>query len=96
MAEKLDARISSLIGGVAQLGERRVRNAKVRSSILLISTNLSSQINALRLAVYRVVLHLEAGFCTRVVADLWQTATPETGASCRALQHCACTIQPMR
>src|ERR1700757_1901176 len=27
------------VGGVAQLGERRVRNAKVRSSILLISTN---------------------------------------------------------
>ena len=25
-------------GGVAQLGERRVRNAKVRSSILLVST----------------------------------------------------------
>ncbi len=25
-------------GGVAQLGERRVRNAKARSSILLIST----------------------------------------------------------
>jgi len=26
-------------GGVAQLGERRVRNAKVGSSILLLSTN---------------------------------------------------------
>jgi hypothetical protein len=28
-----------LVGGVAQLGERRVRNAKVGSSILLLSTN---------------------------------------------------------
>ena len=28
-------------GGVAQLGERRVRNAKVGSSILLLSTNIS-------------------------------------------------------
>lgn len=27
------------VGGVAQLGERRVRNAKVGSSILLLSTN---------------------------------------------------------
>ena len=27
-------------GGVAQLGERRVRNAKVRSSILLVSTKI--------------------------------------------------------
>ena len=29
-------------GAVAQLGERRVRNAKVRSSILLGSTNINS------------------------------------------------------
>jgi hypothetical protein len=29
-----------LNGGVAQLGERRVRNAKVRSSILLVSTTI--------------------------------------------------------
>jgi hypothetical protein len=29
-------------GGVAQLGERRVRNAKVGSSILLLSTKLKS------------------------------------------------------
>ncbi len=28
-----------IVGGVAQLGERRVRNAKVGSSILLLSTN---------------------------------------------------------
>ena len=34
---------SWLDGGVAQLGERRVRNAKVRSSILLISTKSSSR-----------------------------------------------------
>jgi hypothetical protein len=34
-----DARISSQCGAVAQLGERRVRNAKVGSSILLRSTN---------------------------------------------------------
>ncbi len=29
-----------MVGAVAQMGERRVRNAKVRSSILLGSTNL--------------------------------------------------------
>jgi hypothetical protein len=29
---------SFVVGGVAQLGERRVRNAKVGSSILLLST----------------------------------------------------------
>ena len=29
-----------LFGGVAQLGERRVRNAEVGSSILLLSTNI--------------------------------------------------------
>ena len=28
------------VGGVAQLGERRVRNAEVGSSILLLSTNI--------------------------------------------------------
>jgi hypothetical protein len=28
-----------LVGGVAQLGERRVRNAEVVSSILILSTN---------------------------------------------------------
>jgi hypothetical protein len=34
-----------LVGGaVAQMGERRVRNAEVRSSILLGSTNLSRKI----------------------------------------------------
>lgn len=31
-----------LVGGVAQLGERRVRNAKVGSSILLLSTKFKS------------------------------------------------------
>ena len=30
--------LHSALGGVAQLGERRVRNAKVGSSILLLST----------------------------------------------------------
>ena len=35
-----DDRIQSRNGGVAQLGERRVRNAKVRSSILLVSTTI--------------------------------------------------------
>ena len=30
----------SIVGGVAQLGERRVRNAKVGSSILLLSTTM--------------------------------------------------------
>ena len=28
------------VGGVAQLGERRVRNAEVVSSILILSTNI--------------------------------------------------------
>ena len=37
------ARISTVVWGVAQLGERRVRNAKVRSSILLISTKSMSR-----------------------------------------------------
>jgi hypothetical protein len=32
------AKLANDRGGVAQLGERRVRNAKVRSSILLVST----------------------------------------------------------
>jgi hypothetical protein len=34
------------VGGVAQLGERRVRNAKVGSSILLLSTKISFRNNA--------------------------------------------------
>ena len=37
--------IISRVGGVAQLGERRVRNAEVGSSILLLSTNrLSNEV----------------------------------------------------
>jgi hypothetical protein len=32
--------LSGNVGGVAQLGERRVRNAKVGSSILLLSTTV--------------------------------------------------------
>jgi hypothetical protein len=32
--------LSRYVGGVAQLGERRVRNAKVGSSILLLSTTV--------------------------------------------------------
>ena len=39
------------VGGVAQLGERRVRNAKVGSSILLLSTKFFFRNNALRLAM---------------------------------------------
>ena len=35
---------SFVVGGVAQLGERRVRNAKVGSSILLLSTKNMSQV----------------------------------------------------
>ena len=37
--ELMQAKMSALDGVVAQLGERRVRNAKVGSSILLGSTN---------------------------------------------------------
>ena len=37
-ARRAGDRLSDVHGGVAQLGERRVRNAKVRSSILLVST----------------------------------------------------------
>jgi hypothetical protein len=35
---------SNFVGGVAQLGERRVRNAKVGSSILLLSTTNKSKV----------------------------------------------------
>lgn len=38
------SRVSSEFGDVAQLGERRVRNAKVESSILFISTKHPSNI----------------------------------------------------
>ena len=41
----------ALRGAVAQLGERRVRNAKVGSSILLRSTIIPSQNSVLHLAV---------------------------------------------
>jgi hypothetical protein len=41
---------SKVRGRLAQLGERRVRNAEVRSSILLPSTNLRSPINTRRLS----------------------------------------------
>src|SRR5207342_990162 len=41
-------RLSTLRGAVAQLGERRVRNAKVGSSILLRSTNKSSDLRQSR------------------------------------------------
>jgi hypothetical protein len=39
---KPGARLRRACGGVAQLGERRVRNAKVGSSILLLSTTFFS------------------------------------------------------
>jgi hypothetical protein len=38
---------SFVVGGVAQLGERRVRNAKVGSSILLLSTKNAFKISRL-------------------------------------------------
>jgi hypothetical protein len=40
----------ALRGAVAQLGERRVRNAKVEGSIPFRSTNLPNKINNLRIA----------------------------------------------
>jgi hypothetical protein len=46
MRRRRCARILSGFGGVAQLGERRVRNAKVRSSILLVSTITASEARA--------------------------------------------------
>jgi hypothetical protein len=42
VASSPTARILSCCGDVAQLGERRVRNAKVGSSILLVSTITTS------------------------------------------------------
>ena len=39
---------SCRVGGVAQLGERRVRNAEVVSSILILSTNHSPSFRAAR------------------------------------------------
>jgi len=66
MAEKLDARISSLIGGVAQLGERRVRNAKVRSSILLISTNLFKGLASACDLKHWIALHAILKFISQV------------------------------
>ena len=43
--------LAAYMGAVAQLGERRVRNAEVGSSILLGSTNFSNQINNLQLEI---------------------------------------------
>src|SRR5262245_61829327 len=50
-------------GDVAQLGERRVRNAKVGSSILLVSTKIqeagcsSGLLNLIRASCYFQILH---------------------------------------
>ena len=52
------------VGGVAQLGERRVRNAKVGSSILLSSTNLIAIDNKVRQEGY---------FCTMCSDILLET-----------------------
>ena len=51
-------------GDVAQLGERRVRNAKVGSSILLVST--SSRTKAVRQRSVFQNCHRETGFFVRV------------------------------
>ena len=53
---------SFVVGGVAQLGERRVRNAKVGSSILLLSTTKPFRNTALRLRMSCGVLHLGGRF----------------------------------
>lgn len=64
-----------LVGGVAQLGERYVRNVEVVSSILILSTNLSKLL--IRLSLVRILR--SAASPSAAVSHI---AIPQCGASC--------------
>ena len=61
------------MGGVAQLGERRVRNAKVGSSILLVSTNKQ---NVLRNIICLLFSLWGAGGTPNTVLLTWTQSLP--------------------
>ncbi len=94
IVQGLDIAVKSGFGDVAQLGERRVRNAEVGSSILLVSTT-TTRAQSTGSVSFQTLNPLHCHFLKK--PEFWQTSADRTMSVSHSLKRCApCTTPQCR